>query len=59
MAEYIAAQDTLKAAVRITLRPLGGLYYLVLNFGVAVTMTVLMLLLALPVLLYAGFRSRV
>jgi hypothetical protein len=49
----------LKATVRISLLPLVGLSYLVVNFGVAVTMTVLMLLLALPVLLYAGFRSRV
>ena len=58
LAKFIAKHKILKISVRIGLLPIIGFSYLMLHFGLVITLTTLVILLGTPVLLVLLYRSR-
>jgi hypothetical protein len=58
LADYIEGHKSLKTAVRIGLIPLVGISYSTLHFGPIITLTMLVVLLAIPILLVSFYRRK-
>jgi hypothetical protein len=59
LADYIEGHESLKTAVRISLMPLVAISYCTLHFGPAITLTMLVVLLVIPISLVSSYRRRV
>jgi len=58
MAHYIENHDILRGMVRVSLLPLVGVSYSILQFGPMITLTILAVLLVIPILLDLCYRRK-
>ena len=58
LADYIKEHESLKTAVRIGLMPLVAISYYALHFGPIITLTMLVVLIAIPIFLVSFYRRK-
>ena len=58
LADYIKGDESLKTAVRVSLLPLVAVSYATVHFGPVITVTMLLVLLAIPIFLVSFYRRK-